>query len=67
MIKHKKYKITQPTAESKHDLLDPVVQEINEFLAANPDRKLINIEHVVSTARTSGGYDSFFICLWYSE
>lgn len=64
MIKYKKFKTSHPTAESN---LDDVLKEVNEFLTEKPERKLINIEHVVSKSETTYGYDSFFICLWYSE
>lgn len=75
MVKYKKFTTSQPVV--LHDLeskavadptsLDEVLQQVNEFLAENPERKLIKIEHLDCTAQPTGEYVSNAICLWYSE
>lgn len=64
MIKSQKFQVSRPTSESD---LNPVTDEINAFFKNRPACKIINIEHVISPSETSAGYNSYFVCVWYSD
>ncbi|MDN5624843.1 MAG: hypothetical protein L0G96_17025 [Acinetobacter sp.] len=64
MIKSQKFQVSRPTSESD---LNPVTDEINAFFKNRPACKIINIEHVISPSETSSGYNSYFVCVWYSD
>lgn len=64
MIKCQKYQISRPTLKSS---LEEDLQKVNALFENNPERKIINIEHVISPSETTYGYNDYFICVWYSE
>ena len=64
MIKSQKFNVSRPTLESD---LNPVTDEIDAFFKNRPACKIINIEHVISPSETSAGYNSYFVCVWYSD